>query len=162
MGAIKRIIEVQERPEKAFEIFTSVLNNIGTLKNTNNISKEATGKMKYGLQTVPIKIRILNSENDKTTFEILAWSDDIWSKGAKNSLERIINHYKNPSKTVGEKDLIGMKPIYLAIIITSFYYILEQYLIPNIENVDILNYLSIFGGVPIIYYIISRIRFNNL
>ena len=160
MGAVKKEIQTDKDAHQVLDIFASILTKIGELKNLNKDELKLLGRMKFGLQSVPIKIKI-KKEGNTTSIQILAWSDDIWSHAAKDSISRIMEFYKESFKKIKDEDVIGLKPFYLGLIITAFYWLLK--LTTNlIESYNLWNYAIIFGAVVITYFIISRIRFNQL
>ena len=162
MGAIRRKIEVNKGSAEAFELFTTLLTSLGKLKEVNKDQMKIQGRMKFGLQSVPVKIKIHAVSSDTTIVEILTWSDDFWSYAAKDSIARILKLYSYPTKQIEQKDLLGMIPIYLALIITGFYWLLRYFVIPMTETNNLWDYAFVFGTVVIIYFIISRIRFSYM
>lgn len=160
MGAVKREIQSDKDAHQVLETFASILTNIGELKILDKNELKLLGRMKFGLQSVPIKIRI-RKEGNTTSVQILAWSDDIWSHAAKNSISRIMEFYKDPLKKIKEEDITGLKPFYIGLIVSSFFLVLK-WTTNLIESYNLWNYAIIFGAVVITYFIISRIRFNQL
>jgi hypothetical protein len=162
MGAIRRKIEINRDTSDAISIFSKILSELGQVKQIDKDQLKIKGKMTFGLQSVPIKINCTRISEGKTIIEILAWSDDIWSYAAKDCISRLLKFYNDPTKEIEQKDLIGMRPIYLAIIVTAFYWILKYLIFPTLGKFDLWEYTAVFGVVVIVYFVISRIRFNYL
>lgn len=162
MGATVRKIEIDMDSSETFEEFLTVLVKLGKVKKVERNDLRIEGKMKFGLQSVPIKIRISETSNKMSVVEILAWSDDLWSYAAKDCISRLLNLLGNPTRELEQKDLLGMKPIYLGLLATAFYSLLRYIIFPTLELNGLWDYAAIFGVVVIIYFIISRIRFSKM
>ena len=64
-------------------------------------------------------------------------------------------------RKIKEEDITGLKPFYIGLIVSSFFLVLK-WTTNLIESYNLWNYAITFGAVVITYFIISRIRFNQL
>lgn len=71
------------------------------------------GKIKYGLQSVKVRVSWAN-EGELTRYIFQGKSDDIWNKGGKNAVSRLIEVIKNHNVPGYEVDRLGMHPAALA------------------------------------------------
>ena len=68
---------------------------------------------------IVVKI-IAKQNNNYSDITFIAWSDDVWGKGAKSAINRILEFHRDKSKIASEKDKFGMNPIFIALTFTLF------------------------------------------
>lgn len=86
---MKQSIDTKHTPEQAYDIAKESLKQLGKLKKDNDDELTLFGTMSYGLQSVKINISI-ETQGTGSVIHIEATSDDVWEKGAKVALSKLM------------------------------------------------------------------------
>jgi hypothetical protein len=72
---------------EAFDRSTAAMAKIGKVKEVDASEFFIRGTTRYGLQKIRLKIRIVQ-DVEGPRFEVEAFADDVWSKGARKGIKR--------------------------------------------------------------------------
>jgi hypothetical protein len=62
----------------------------GKLLDVSTVTRTVTGRVKYGLQRVKLRVAVHDGDATSCTLEIQAFADDIWGGGARKGTDRLI------------------------------------------------------------------------
>jgi hypothetical protein len=97
---MKQSIDTNHSAEKAYQIIKTAYKQLGKLRQENNTELSLFGTSTYGLQTIKINISV-ESLGTNSVIHIEATSDDVFEKGAKTMLEKIIPAFE---KALGDSN----------------------------------------------------------
>lgn len=87
---------------------------IGSVSASMTDQRVVSGKIKYGLQSVKIRVSIVERELGKVNAVIQGSSDDIRGVGAKSAAKRLIEVLRNLDNPGYKPDRLGVNPVALA------------------------------------------------
>ena len=96
---------------RVFNIVVNAMNELGRLKQQDEVAHVLQGKIMYGLQSVKIRISFVEESGNRTRVVVQASSDDVWGAGAKNATKRLIETVRNYDNPGYDPDPIGMHPL---------------------------------------------------
>jgi len=83
----------------AYDIVLHSLSLIGRVKNENRLKNMIEGRVRYGLQSVVIKVSFEEIDDEKTKIFIQGNSDDHMNVGGESAVQRLMDtiiNYNNP------------------------------------------------------------------
>lgn len=123
--------------DAAFEHVTKAMDKLGTVKSRDTEQQVIEGRIKHGLQSVRIRVSLVQRGQGETTAVIQASSDDIWGAGAKNATNRLVETLLNLDNPGYQPDRLGIHPaafvgalIGFAIIFTIIMVLIMSYVWP--------------------------------
>lgn len=108
----------------AFEHAVEALERLGTVKHRDPGNTFFDGKMRYGLQSVALRVSLVEREIGQTTVVIQGSSDDVRGVGGKSATSRLIQMIENLDNPGFKVDRLGMNPVALAGALIGFVLIL--------------------------------------
>lgn len=106
--------------EEACEHAAEALEKLGTVKQRDPGHAFIDGRMRYGLQSVAMRISLVERDAGQTTVVIQGSSDDAWGMGAKNATKRLIQMLENLDNPGFKADRLGINPVALVGIVVGF------------------------------------------
>jgi hypothetical protein len=64
--------------------------SIGKVVEVSKLTASVTGKTRYGLQSVKLRISVLDQGTERSTIQIQGFGDDIWGAGARKGTDKLI------------------------------------------------------------------------
>jgi hypothetical protein len=126
-------LEISCSLDKAFEQVKLSLNRIGHVGQENRAQQFIKGTIRYGLQSVKIRVSLIEREANKTTVVIQATSDDIWGAAAQNATKRVVETISNLDNPGYKPNRLGINPIALVALIVGFIFVV-WWIINNITK----------------------------
>ena len=108
----------------AFEHVAEAIQKLGTLKQRGPDETFIDGRMRYGLQSVAIRVSLVERDPGQTTVVIQGSSDDVWGMGAKNASKRLVSMLENLGNPGFKADRLGISPLALAGVVVGFVVVL--------------------------------------
>lgn len=98
---------------------------VGSVSASTTDQRVVSGKIKYGLQSVKIRVSIVERELGKVNAVIQGSSDDIRGVGAKSAAKRLIETLRNLDNPGYKPDRLGVHPLALVGVVIGFVVVLS-------------------------------------
>lgn len=89
IGSKDRELDYGKSPEAAFNDLHRALRSIGKIEEADPEALFLRGTTRFGLQKVRLKMSVAPSDHG-STISIHALADDVWGKGAKKGIDKLI------------------------------------------------------------------------
>lgn len=86
----QRRIEIEAPPDVAFERLESAWASIGKIEDSNKSVRTLTGKARYGLNPVRVRISVI-SNGDSSVLDIQGRGQDVWGAASRKVIDRLID-----------------------------------------------------------------------
>ena len=83
-------MQYDENIDDTFSDVQRAFNKIGRVVETSPSIKSITGKTRYGLQSVKLRVSIVSNGADNSIVDVQAFGDDIWGGGARKGTEKLL------------------------------------------------------------------------
>ena len=123
---------VIEAPRSAaFEHVAEALEKLGTLKQRDPNQTFIDGRIRFGLQSVAMRVSLVERDPGQTTVVIQGSSDDALGMAAKNASKRLVQMLENLDNPGFKPDRLGIHPLALAgvvigLVVIAFLYFKEH------------------------------------
>lgn len=97
--------------EEAFNHTLNTIKEIGSIKESNKKEQFIESKIKYGLQSIPVRTSLVERDSGQTTILIQASSPGIGDVSGKNVTKRLIEALVNIDNPGYKPDKRGMHPM---------------------------------------------------
>jgi len=146
---------------EAFADVQEALSIIGEVKNADKVALTVEGTSRYGFQSVKLKVKI-TPQGDISALSISGFSDDVWAAGAKNCTKRLLEALNNLGNLDYKPSRTGMKPITMALTLTSFIAVLLVVMIV-LANLPkwVFVVVAVIGFGTLAYFLIARMKFGK-
>lgn len=101
-------------PAKAIQKVANAINSLGTVKETNLAQSTVTGVIKYGFQSVKMRVSVPPAGPNQSRVVIQASGDDVWGAGARNATQRLQDMLRNLDNPGYRPDRRGIHPLAMA------------------------------------------------
>jgi hypothetical protein len=108
----------------AFEHVAEALEKLGTLKQRDPNETFIDGRIRFGLQSVAMRVSLVERDPGQTTVVIQGSSDDAWGMGAKTASKRLVQMLENLDNPGFKADRLGIHPLALVGVVIAFGFIL--------------------------------------
>lgn len=108
----------------AFEHVAEALEKLGTVKQRDPNQTFIDGRIKFGLQSVAMRVSVVERDPGQTTVVIQGSSDDVWGMGAKNASKRLVQMLENLDNPGFKADRLGIHPLALVGLGIGFMFVL--------------------------------------
>lgn len=95
---------------EAFSLVANALRRIGKVHQEEPHRNYVAGRVMYGLQSVKVRISMVERVAGRTDVVIQASSDDVWGAGAKHATKRLVETLRNLDNPGYEPDRLGIHP----------------------------------------------------
>ena len=110
--------------DTALDCVAEAIDKLGTVKQRDSGQHVIEGRIRYGLQSVKVRVSLVERIQGETTVVIQASSDDVWGAGAKNATSRLAEMLLNLDNPGYRPDRLGMHPAALVGILIGFVMVL--------------------------------------
>lgn len=114
---VRRISDAEvviEAPRSAaFEHVAEALEKLGTVKQRDPNETFIDGRIRFGMQSVAMRVSLVERGPGQTTVVIQGSSDDVLGMGAKNASKRLVQMLENLDNPGFKADRLGMHPLAL-------------------------------------------------
>lgn len=111
-------MSIEASPADAADRAERALEAIG--KKKKRTEDYMTGRIRYGLQSVEIRISWSQGDTGVTRIVLQGSSDDVWGKGAESALDRLETTIRNIDVPGYKPDRLGMHPAALVGLLILF------------------------------------------
>lgn len=108
----------------AFASIRSAMERLGRVRTTDEKRQSVDGRVRFGLQSVLVRVSLAEEEPGRTRAVIQASSDDIWGAGAKSATRRMVEVLRNLDTPGYQPDRLGTHPAALAGALIGFVIVL--------------------------------------
>lgn len=108
----------------AFEQVAEAIERLGTLKQRDPNETFIDGRIRFGLQSVAMRVSLVERDPGQTTVVIQGSSDDAFGMGAKNASKRLVQMLENLDNPGFKADRLGIHPLALVGVVIGFCFIL--------------------------------------
>lgn len=114
----------------AFNHVAEAVQKLGTVKQRGSDETFINGRIMYGLQSVAMRVSLVERDPGQTTVVIQGSSDDAWGMGAKNASKRLVQMLENLDNPGFKADRLGINPLALVGVVIGFgvilWYVMTQ------------------------------------
>jgi len=82
-GAHQSLQQTRGGPERAFEA-------IGRVVEVSTATGTVVGRCRYGLQSVQLRVSVIDHGDGRSLIEIRAAADDVWGAGAEKGTDKLV------------------------------------------------------------------------
>jgi len=97
----------------AFEHVAEAIQKLGTLKQRDPNETFIDGRIRYGLQSVAMRVSLVERDSGQTTVVMQDSSQDALGMGAKNASKRLVQMLENLDNPGFKPDRLGVHPLAL-------------------------------------------------
>lgn len=118
---------------EAFPLVARALQKLGKLQKEDRPGQYVSGVIMYGLQSVKVRVSLVERDPGRTNVVIQASSDDVWGAGAKHATKRLIETLRNLDNPGYAPDRLGIHPAALLGAVIGFVFLLLlalKYVVP--------------------------------
>jgi hypothetical protein len=90
VGESNRSFEYPKRAELALYDVAQAFAAIGKSVEVRKLTKTVTGRVRYGLQSVKLRVSVVDHGDGRSLVQIQAFGDDIWGGGARKGADKLI------------------------------------------------------------------------
>lgn len=108
------------RFQTAFDKVSEAIERLGNVKKSDKEQQYIEGKIKFGLQSVKIRVSFVERDEGKTNVVIQGSSDDVWGAAAKNATKRLMELLLNLDNPGYKPDRLGMHPLAIIGLVIGF------------------------------------------
>lgn len=90
VGESQREIEYPAPVGDAMDDVESALGSVGRLLESSRTLNTAVGKTRYGLQSVKLRISVVDTGRGTSLIKIGAFGDDVWGGGARKGTDKLL------------------------------------------------------------------------
>jgi hypothetical protein len=112
----------------AFGHVTEAIERLGKVKKSDRDQQYIEGKIKFGLQSVKVRVSFVERDEGKTNVVIQGSSDDVWGAGAKNATKRLVELLLNLDNPGYKPDRLGMHPAAIIGIVIGIIFLIILFL----------------------------------
>jgi hypothetical protein len=88
----QRRIEIQAPPDVAFERLQAAFSSIGSVEETSSLTRTLTGKARYGLNPVRLRISVLSGfSGESAVLDIQGRGQDVWGVASRKVIDRLVD-----------------------------------------------------------------------
>lgn len=116
----------------------SAMERLGRVRATDERRLAVDGRVRFGLQSVRVRVCCAEEGPGRTRVVIQASSDDVWRAGAKSATKRMSEVLRNLDTPSYQPDRLGMHPAALVGSLLAFTFILVvilSYVLPRVFSV---------------------------
>jgi hypothetical protein len=106
--------------DAALDCVAEAVNKLGTVKCREPHQQVLEGRIKYGFQSVKVRVSLVERVRGETTAVIQASSDDVWGAGARNATNRLVEMLLNLDNPGYQADRLGIHPAALIGVLIGF------------------------------------------
>lgn len=96
------------------------IKRLGSVTEQNQLQQYVTGRIKFGLQSVKVRVSVVPAGPGQCRVVLQGSSDDVWGAGAKSATRRLMEMLRNLDNPGYQPDRLGMHPLALAGVIVGF------------------------------------------
>ncbi len=96
------------------------INRLGSVTEQNQSQQYVTGRIKFGLQSVKVRVSVVPAGPNQCRVVLQGSSDDVWGAGAKNATRRLMEMLRNLDNPGYKPDRLGIHPLALVGLIIGF------------------------------------------
>ena len=97
---------------------------LGVVKERNAAGQYVRGKIRFGLQSVKVRVSVVEESANQCRVVVQASADDVWGAGARNATRRLIETMRNLDNPGYRPDRSGIHPAALIGVIIGFVIVL--------------------------------------
>jgi hypothetical protein len=99
----------------------NAINLLGKVTEQNVQKQYIAGKIKYGLQSVKVRVSVVPVGQNQCRVVVQGSSDDVWGAGAKNVTRRLMETLRNLDNPGYKPDRLGIHPLALAGVVIGLF-----------------------------------------
>ena len=97
----------------AFGHVAEAIQKLGTVKQRDSNHTFIDGRIRFGFQSVAMRVSLVERDPGQTTVVMQGSSDDVWGMGAKNASKRLVQTLENLDNPGFKPDRLGIHPLAL-------------------------------------------------
>jgi hypothetical protein len=90
VGESGRTVQYPKSAIMALADLERAFSSIGKVVEISKLTMSVTGKTRYGLQSVKLRVSVLDQGDNKSLIQIQGFGDDIWGGGARKGTDKLI------------------------------------------------------------------------
>jgi hypothetical protein len=116
VGESNRRVAYQRPPGQAIDDVAAAFGECGSLLEVNEVLHHVSGRVRYGLQAVRLRVAALPEGDGASLLEIQGFADDIWGAGARKGTEKLLRALeqvelaRRPAMPMPDETSEGWKP----------------------------------------------------
>ena len=95
-GESSRSLQYRKPADQAYADLTRAFQRVGKVESASEATLTVRGKTSYGLQSVSLRVSIIEKDENNSLLQIQAAGDDVWAGGARGGADRLIQALENP------------------------------------------------------------------
>lgn len=90
IGESNRSFQYPKPADSALNDVARTFTSIGKVMDVSNLTKTVTGKVRYGLQSVKLRVAVVDHGDGQSLVQVQAFGDDIWGGGARKGTDKLL------------------------------------------------------------------------
>lgn len=104
VGESNREFQYPKPAEAALDDVMRAFTVIGKVVDVSNLTKTITGKVRYGLQSVKLRVSVVDQGEGQSVVRVQAFGDDIWGGGARKGTDKLVRALESGDRPPGALD----------------------------------------------------------